>query len=132
MAMGRGIITRDGGKPLDDYAFRLKYLGSARLRKGVIRLLRGEAVASVDGELEISDLPVKGGGAWTLTIRDPDAEFPAELTVRPLDPAEIRSLASPDLRTPEPAPHQWQSNTSSGSADEWELFNCVIVSFLSV
>ena len=129
--MGAGLTTEFGLAPPEVFGFRVSHAGSTRLGKALEALLSGDAVDSVDGKLEISYQPVAGGDdAWRLRVRVPSATYRSTITVRPLDPDEIKKLGRRDRRNPTPAPSQWVKGPSGRGPIQsyrWELFNCEVV-----
>ena len=119
--MGKGIVTSNGAPPLAEWKARLAWFGSDVLTQDLRMLLSGQRVHSVDGELEISSLLLTdGSGATMLTIRRPAAPYVADIVVVPIpDNANVKDR---DVRSPIPAPDQWQTVVPDGVY--WELFNC--------
>jgi hypothetical protein len=126
--VGTGIVTGNGADPLIEWKARLAWLGSETLSNDVRRLLSGQLVLSVDGELEISSLPLAdGSGATMLTVRRFNAPYVAEIVVLPI-PNEV-IVNDRDGRNPIPAPDQWRVIIPDGV--QWELFNCRVATLKS-
>lgn len=126
--MGRGITTRNGADPLDEWQLRIANFGSSELSAALRALLGGDQVQSTDGVLEVSVMAMSRQDVHAITVLCPDAPFAAELVVR----AVALTDAGPtgDDREAFPGPGAWQGTLTDVSA-VWELFNCVVHTLIS-
>lgn len=123
--MGAGILTGDGSDPLTAWRLRLQNFGSAQLSEVLQELLSGRPVTSEDGVLEISALPLSGGGGFRISVVLPGAPYVADLVV-----SASAGGHDPDPRSPFPPPDRWRSEIGESQV-RWELFNCTCITLRS-
>jgi len=119
--LGDGIVTDDGGDPIDHWRARINYLDCPRQTQLLTRLLTGREVF-IEGTDEQVDW-TQAAEYGVISVRLAGCPLVVDLVVVPAN--KNSPIKKFDSREPHPLPDAWRQQLNDSTV-RWELFNCVV------